>query len=118
QVTEEDRLGRDGEPLRDADGYPLPPLWMPTVLHASDLTDEGAAVDQLLSPGGADLPDSVVRQGSQLLDRLFRGQSREVVEARCRAWLGRSLALRFGREGRPRLDHYRPLLDRMARTAR
>lgn len=97
QVEEEFRLRKDGTRETDEEGTPLPPLWRPIWLHASDITDEGAAVDQILSPrGGADLPDATVRLASQWLDRLFAGQSREVIEARCSAWLERYLTARFG----------------------
>lgn len=97
QVTEEYRLKKDGTRELDDEGKPLPPLWRPTKLHASDVTDEGAAVDAILSPrGGADLPDDVVRLATQALDRLFAGQTREVVEQRCGAWLERYLSRRYG----------------------
>lgn len=98
QVNEEFRLNKDGTPKLGEDGKPLPPLWRPTVLHAADITDEGAAVDQLLSPGGADMADAVVRQGSEMLNRLFPNATRDVIEARCSAYLGRYLDGRFGTE--------------------
>lgn len=101
QVDEEWRLNKDGKPQANEDGTLLPPLWRPKVLHASDITDEGAAVDKLLSPNGVDLADAAVRQGSQLLDKLFSGQSRSVIEARCNAWLARYLTMRFGGDDEP-----------------
>src|SRR5262245_5501711 len=45
------RLEEDGTPKLGPDGEPLPPLWRPTKLHASDIVDTGDAVDGLLSAG-------------------------------------------------------------------
>lgn len=83
-----------GRPKRDEQGNEIPPIWRPTVLHASDVVDEGDAVDGFLSADA--LPDGIIRQGAELLDRQFAGQSREVVEARCLKWLGRYLDWRYG----------------------
>ena len=87
-----------GKPKTDEKGEPLPPIWRPTKLHASDIVDTGDAVDGLLSVrlDATGLPDELVRRGAELLDGAFAGQSREVVEARCSAWLSRYLAYRFG----------------------
>lgn len=92
---EEEQLGEDGKPDSN-----LPPLWRPVELHASDIVDQGAAVDGLLSAEiAADgLPDALVRQGCELLSNFLPGQPREIVEARLQAWLGRALSLRFGDE--------------------
>lgn len=99
RTEKEVRLDKDGTPVRDAKGEPLPPLWRPTRLHASDIVDTGDAVDGLLSADQLDidgLPDAVVRRASEALDTLFAGQSREVVQTRVSAWLDRYLALRYG----------------------
>jgi len=97
-VNEEYRIEKDGGPKRDEEtGEVLPPLWRPQAIHASDIVDTGDAVGSLLSVEG--LPDAVVRQASALLDKQFAGCSREVVEARCRAYLARYLDNRFGRLG-------------------
>lgn len=82
------------KPLLNDRGEALPPLWFPTELRASDIVDTGDAVDGLLSAEG--LPDETVRRGTELLDKQFAGQSREVVKARAEAWLERYLTLRFG----------------------
>ena len=93
-ADEEFRIDEKGRPLEDSDGNPLPPLWRPKQVFASDIVDEGDAVDGLLSIGA--LPDAAVRQGAALLDSAFAGQSREVIQARALAWLGRYLDFRFG----------------------
>lgn len=98
QVEEEFRLEKNGTRKLGDDGKPLPPLWRPLAIHASDFVDSGAAVDGLLS-AGASLPDAIVRQGCQLLDAQFAGQSREVVEARLSAFMARYLSYRFGSDG-------------------
>lgn len=94
-------LGEDGKPKTDDKGQPIPPIWRPTKLHASDIVDTGDAVDGLLSAdaSGVDvdgLPLGVLWRGCEMLDRLFPGESRDVIEARCRAWLDRYLGMRFG----------------------
>lgn len=124
QVDEQLCLDAKGKPVEDEQGNPLPPLWMPTVIHASDLTDEGAATDGLLSAGiDVDrLPDALQRRGAELLDRMFAGADRAVIEARCSAWLGRYLDARFGGSQplgpTPVLDGLRLRLEQMGLTAR
>lgn len=86
-ADDEERVDAKGKPLVGEDGEPVSPIWRPTKLHASDIVDTGDAVDGLLS--AETLPDAAVRQGCELLDRVFSGQPWEVVEARCLAWLGR-----------------------------
>ena len=97
KVNQETRIDKQGKPLKDDFGEDLPPLWIPTELHASDIVDEGDATNSFLSADIlAGLPDAIVRQGCELLDAQFAGQDREVVEARCKAFLNRYLAYRFG----------------------
>jgi hypothetical protein len=91
---QEDQLDDRGRLKLDADGEPLPPLWFPEKLKASDIVSEGAAVDGLLSVQDMD-PDDFVNLASQGLDHLFRDQPREVIEARVTAYLGRYLERRF-----------------------
>ena len=95
-----EELDADGKPARNVDtGEVLPPLWRPVELHASDIVDEGAAVDGLLSAVGVTgLRDDVVRQGFELLKGVLPGQSRDVVEARLLSWMDRALSIRFGDE--------------------
>jgi hypothetical protein len=127
-----------GGPAVGPDGLEVPPLWQPRRLHSIDVVDEGAAVDGILSADtvaqalslGALTPelehllsfDRVARLGAALLDGLFRGKGRAEVEARCRAWLGRYLSLRFPPEppppGTPRLDAARLRLDELALATR
>lgn len=100
-VDQEYRIEKNGTPKVDDQGNALPPLWRPTALHATDVVDTGDAVDNILSPAGLGvdvdgLPLSALWKGCEMLDRVFAGQRREVIEARCRAWLDRYLAIRFG----------------------
>ena len=100
QVEEEVRLDAKGRRLQDEKGIDLPPLWRPTVLHGSDVVDTGDATNAFLDAG--QLSDHIVRQGAEILDVQFAGQTREVVEARCFSWLKRYLDLRYGvREEEP-----------------
>jgi hypothetical protein len=98
QVDKEYRLKPDGTRLTGDDGEELPPLWRPKVLHASDIVDTGDAVDGLLSAGvdTDSLPLAALWRGAELLDSVFAGQSRDAVQARCEAWLGRYLSRRYG----------------------
>lgn len=129
EADEQFRTDTKGKPLSGPDGEPLPPLWRPTRLHATDVVDEGDAVHGgFLSAGGASLdierlPDAVVRQAWKLLDRQFgKKLSRERVEGACLKALGRYLDARFGKAGppppTPRLDGLAPRLEEMALTAR
>lgn len=109
QAEERLRLDTKGIPLVDNEGDPLPPLWFPTVLHASDVVDTGDAVDGILSSqlDAESLPDGAVRKGAELLDRVFAGQSDDVIRARCLSWLDRYLSLRAEKRRSiptPRLD--------------
>lgn len=103
QVEEKMRMDNRGHPLKDDDGNPLPPIWMPTSLHGADIVAIGDAVDSLLSAGiDVDaLPDAVLRQGAELLDRQFAGATRDVVEARLTAFAQRYLDHRFGEKLSP-----------------
>ncbi len=98
QVLRRDSAGR---PMVGDDGEPLPPLWYPKRLHASDVLDDGDAVHTgfLSSELIEGLPDAAVRKACELLDGQFQGQTREVVEARLSAWLSRYCNLRFGPSG-------------------
>lgn len=100
QIDEEYRLDTNGNPEADTSGEPLPPLWHPKELHASDIVDTGDAVDDLLSSSLSidGLPDAIVRRGSEMLDQFFAEAPREVIEARATAWLQRYLDLRFGEQ--------------------
>lgn len=126
EVDEEYRVDEKNRRLEDAEGEPLPPLWRPKRLHASDIVDEGDAVDGLLSAGvDVDrLPDALQRRAWEMLDRLFSGAGRDVIEARCGAFLGRYLERRFGPAApaapapTPKLDRFRTMFDEMALTVR
>lgn len=135
-VDEEYRTNKDGTPEKGEDGEPLPPLWFPTELFASDIVDEGDAVDGLLSaPELAEALsvgltpelkkllrfDRVQRLGCQLLDGMFPKAGKEEIERRCRNWLGEYLSLRFPpaeapKISRPLLEGRKSKLDQMAKT--
>jgi hypothetical protein len=102
-AKEELRTDKSGRVLADGDGNPLPPLWRPTALHASDIVDTGDAVDGLLSSGidTDGLPLDALWKGSELLDKLFAEQPRHVIEARLTAYVQRYLSRRFGEEVKP-----------------
>ncbi len=99
------KLSEDDEP------QDVTPLWRPTRLHASDVVDEGDAVHGgFLSAAQIDLdalPDHVVRQAWVLLEKQFGDAPKAVIEARCRAFLARFLAVKFPEQPAaptPRLD--------------
>lgn len=93
---------KTGKPILDENGTPKPPLWRPSRIHASDIVDTGDAVDGLLSIDN--LPDAIQRRGCELLNQMFEGQPREVVRARCLAWLERYFTLRYGEENHKPAD--------------
>jgi len=86
------RLNDDGTRKADANGDPLPPLFRPTELHASDIVDTGDAVDGILS---ADPHWAGLWRAEQILDRTFEGLSRREIEVRCGAFLTRYLDRKF-----------------------
>lgn len=96
QKKTELRRNPNGTPMTGPDGKELPALWRPTVLYASDIVDEGAAVDGLLSATGHKWTHEYLAKGESLLNELFAGQTRDVVSARCTAWLSRYLDTRYG----------------------
>lgn len=99
------QLDDRGKLKLDADGEPLPPLWFPEKLKASDIVSEGAAVDGLLSADLAALDaDDFVALASRGLDHLFKDQPREVVEERVRGYLARYLDRRYPPVPTPRLE--------------
>lgn len=124
-----DKHGKLVKLADDDEGPPdVTPLWRPRELHASDIVDQGDAVDGLLSAGiDVDgLPLSELWRGAQMLDAVFAGQSREVVAARCEEFLRKYLDRRFGDEEHtpippapvapeptPKLDATRLKLDEM-----
>jgi hypothetical protein len=121
----EERLNPDGTAMKNDKGERLPPLWFAQELHASDIVDTGAAVDGLLSAElaalGLDLdglPDALQRQGVAMLDQIFEGQPREVVEARVTRYLCRYLDLRFGDpEAEPKRQRIRDRVAQLRRNA-
>ena len=133
EVREEPKLDARGKQITDEYGEPVPPLWRPTKLHASDIVDVGAAADAILEPDElckvlgvnptAELKkllrfDNVQRLGCRLLDGLFPKADRDEVERRCRDWLNRYIDGRFGDPQTPQLDARRLKLDAMALEVR
>lgn len=94
------RTNDKGERLQDDDGEDLPPVWYPKKLHASDIVDEGAAVDGLLSAGidPDGLPDATVYFAYELLNRQFPKLTREELTAKVNAFLARYCEHRYGSE--------------------
>jgi hypothetical protein len=94
---EEWRRNPDKTLATGPNGETLPPLWRPKRLFASDLVDEGDAVDGLLDVGqGADWTRDLLARGEELLNKVFAGATRQTVQARCSAFLTRYLDRRFG----------------------
>lgn len=94
------RTNKDGSPMLDANGNQYPPLWRPKKLYATDVVDEGDAVDGILS---ANLDSTqprytrdYLKQGESLLGQLFANQPRRVVRARLLSYLNRYLDRRYG----------------------
>lgn len=80
-----------------------PEVWLPTKLNASDIVDQGEAVGGIF--GGmlafsetgtaADQLDQMMLVASPMLDRMFRGQSREVIESRMNGFFANYLNYRW-----------------------
>lgn len=119
---ESQRLNKDGSMQLDDDGNPLPPLWWPLELHASDFVDTGDAVDSALGVDVDGLPLAALWRGEELLDSVFAGQSKDVIEARLAAYVQRYLDRKFGEqppaEPTPALDARRQKMEEMNVTAR
>lgn len=93
---EEVRLNPDGTPRLSPEGEPLPPLWRVKKLYASDIVEEGDAVDALLDAAGGRYTRDHLARGEAILNQVFAGQPAAVVKARCLAYLRRYLGRRFG----------------------
>jgi len=93
EYDEEYRLQKDGTLVKDDEGYPLPPLWRPTALHASDIVDTGDAVDGLLCVEA--LPDGLVRKATEMLDAAFAGKDRQFTHEHLAGFVNRYMAARF-----------------------
>lgn len=92
------RLDSSGLPLKDEKGEPLPPLWRVEKLIATDIVDIGDAVDGLLS---AELPNSYLWAGADMIDRLFPDATFEELQSRLQSWLDKYLSERFGTKATP-----------------
>lgn len=97
EADQEEQLDpKSGKPILDANGEPMPPLWHPRRLHASDLVNVGDAVDGVLSAEG--INESLVARATAMLNRQFPDSSPEVILTRCTEFLHRLLVNRFGEE--------------------
>jgi len=98
QTEYEQILDSKGRPKLDENGDPIPPIWRPVKLHATDVVDVGDAVNGFLSTGidQGELPDGVVRLACAAIDRAFPGANREVLAARLASFVSRYLDLRYG----------------------
>lgn len=111
-----EQVDEKGKKKVDENGDPLPPLWLPRQLSASDVVDTGDAVDGILSGGsmlaGADpftmlasLLDApingafgggVASTAAAVLNRLFEGRDRDDVASRIDAFKRAYITRRFG----------------------
>jgi hypothetical protein len=104
-----EQLDPQGKKKVDEKGDPLPPIWLPKRLTASDVVDTGDAVDGILTadpfaaltalldaPASRSLPNDIVGTASAVLDRLFTGRDRDDVADRIEAFKRAYLARKFG----------------------
>lgn len=97
---EEYRLDKKGSRVLDDAGNPLAPLWRPKRLYASDVVDEGDAVDAFLAPEASPrYTRDYLARGCAMLDSMFPGVARDEVRERCLSWLDRYLNRRYGMIG-------------------
>jgi hypothetical protein len=94
------RTERNGARSRDESGKEMPPLWYPTVIHASDIVDTGDAVDGLLSV--EDLPESQLWIAAAYLDRSFDGWDCDRIRRKLHDFLESYLSRRFPEEEQQR----------------
>jgi len=89
-----------GRPLLDKNGEQLPPLWRPLRLHGCDAVAFGDAVDGLVGTGLSidGLPNALVFQAEQGLNKHFAGKDRKFIEKHAGAYLQRYLDGRFGKK--------------------
>lgn len=92
------RLNEDGTRKLGPDKKPLPPLWRPKKLFASDIVEEGDATNSLLSADirEDDLTMDHVRRAYEMLNSVYAGQERDVTRSRLLAFVDRYLDSRYG----------------------
>ncbi|MCX7428865.1 MAG: hypothetical protein NTW96_24970, partial [Planctomycetia bacterium] len=93
---QEYRLDARGRRLLGDNGEPFPPLWKPTKLYNCDVVDEGAATRAFLGFTSTTSARDFEQMAARLLDQAFPFIAPDVLESRCKAWIGRYLDLRFG----------------------
>lgn len=113
------RLNEDGTRMSGPDKEPLPPLWYPKKLYASDIVDEADATNSLLSAqlssefDADDLTTEHCRKAWEALNSVFAGQPRDVTKARLMAFVDRYLSHRYGEESRVTTDAIKDKLSRV-----
>lgn len=98
-VDEEYRIDQTGARLKSDDGEPLPPLWRPLSIHATDVVDTGDAVDGFLSAHPLSiegLPDANVRQAWVFLDAMMAGKTRDDAAKLMAEQVEKYLGYRYG----------------------
>lgn len=109
------RLNEDGTRMSGPDQEPLPPLWYPKKLFASDIVDEGDSTNSLLS-AQFDVSDPTTehcRKAWETLNNVFSGQPREVTKSRLLSFVDRYLSHRYGEESRVTTDAIKDKLSRV-----
>lgn len=121
----EDSKGKLTQVMDESEIPPgVTPLWRPRAVHASDIVDTGDAVDGLLSAqlDTDGLPLSALWKGEQLLNSVFEGQERDVIERRLHDYVSRYLSRKFGDPPAPpetpRLDSLQERLDAIAKRVK
>jgi DNA-binding ferritin-like protein len=108
RTDREFRLNPDGTRMMGPDGEPLPPLWRPTELHATDCVDTGDAVDGVLSASlsadDQDVPNGILWKAETMLNKHFADKPREFVEGHLTAYLDKYLNRRYGLAAEEKAD--------------
>lgn len=94
-VNQEYRLTKSGQAEADDSGNPLPPIWRPLVLKASDVVGEGDATTSFLS---VDQPGAALWLAVEALAKASPGATRDELEATTLAHLTSYLEHRFPKD--------------------
>ena len=100
-------------------GEPVPDIWHIDRLLASDVVDEGAATNSMLSLeiNEHELPDALVREVTAGLNTVFANLEHDVVQSRLIGFVEKYLQNRYGtgiKDPRDALvNHYKSLCERL-----